>query len=152
MKTVHGDLIHLAKQGKFDVIIHGCNCFCSMGKGIALSIKKAFPASYHADCETVKGEQNKLGSYSMALIQNKGHDLTVINAYTQFNHRGKGIKADYDAIRSVMGKVKKEFSGCRIGYPMIGAGLAGGDWNIIEEIILDELSGEDHTLVKFDKN
>jgi O-acetyl-ADP-ribose deacetylase (regulator of RNase III) len=39
------------------------------------------------------------------------------------------------------------FSGKRIGYPKIGAGLAGGDWNIISSIIDKELIGEDHTLV-----
>jgi O-acetyl-ADP-ribose deacetylase (regulator of RNase III) len=39
------------------------------------------------------------------------------------------------------------FAGKRIGYPKIGAGLAGGDWSIIEEIIDRELEGEDHTLV-----
>ena len=32
---VDGDLIKLAKQGRFDVIVHGCNCFCQMGAGIA---------------------------------------------------------------------------------------------------------------------
>jgi hypothetical protein len=30
---------------------------------------------------------------------------------------------------------------------MIGAGLAGGDWEIISAIINEELYGEDHTLV-----
>ena len=41
------------------------------------------------------------------------------------------------------------FSGRRIGYPKIGAGLAGGDWTLIASIIEEELAGEDHTLVEF---
>jgi len=86
MKIAQGDLILLAKHGQFDVIIHGCNCFCSMGKGIALSIKKEFPNAYHADLETIKGDSTKLGSYSQAQIQFASHDFTVINAYTQFNY------------------------------------------------------------------
>jgi O-acetyl-ADP-ribose deacetylase (regulator of RNase III) len=32
MKVIKGDLIQLAKDGKFDLIVHGCNCFCTMGK------------------------------------------------------------------------------------------------------------------------
>lgn len=32
---------------------------------------------------------------------------------------------------------------------MIGAGLAGGDWNIISQIIDDELGDEDITIVKY---
>jgi hypothetical protein len=44
--------------------------------------------------------------------------------------------------------IKQDFAGKRIGYPLIGAGLAGGDWKVIESIIQQELDGEDHTLVK----
>jgi len=44
--------------------------------------------------------------------------------------------------------IKNDFSGKRIGYPLIGAGLAGGNWRIISKIIDEELNGEDHTLVK----
>ena len=36
----------------------------------------------------------------------------------------------------------------RIGYPKIGAGLAGGDWTIISKIIDEELKDIDHTLVE----
>ncbi len=149
MKIVSGNLIELALEGHFDVIIHGCNCQCQMGKGIALHIKKQFPEAWQADCETEKGSREKLGTYSKALIEREELKFTVINAYTQFHWRGNGVKADYDAIRSVMKNIKQEFSGQSIGYPLIGAGLAGGDWNIISEIISEELQGEDHTLVKF---
>jgi O-acetyl-ADP-ribose deacetylase (regulator of RNase III) len=39
---INGDLIALAKEGKFDVITHGANCFCTMGAGIAPQMAKAF--------------------------------------------------------------------------------------------------------------
>ncbi|MFZ6679409.1 hypothetical protein [Undibacterium sp. Tian12W] len=38
----------------------------------------------------------------------------------------------------------------RLAYPLIGAGLAGGDWVKIAAIIDEELDGMDHTLVRFD--
>lgn len=149
MNVIDGDLIELAKKGYFDVILHGCNCFCTMGKGIALAIKNEFPDAYKADCATAVGDRAKLGSYSSAEIVDERQSLTVVNAYTQFHFRGKGTKADYEAIRSVMARVKADFAGKRIGYPLIGAGLAGGDWTVIESIIRDELVGEHHTLVRF---
>lgn len=31
LNIISGDLIDLAKNGNFDVIIHGHNCFCTMG-------------------------------------------------------------------------------------------------------------------------
>ena len=147
MKTVRGDLLALAIAGDFDVIVHGCNCQNTMGAGIAKSIKEQFPAAYDADLATDKGLRDKLGTCSSAMIECDGRDLTVVNAYTQFNWRGRGSKADYDAIRCVFAKIKSDFCGKRIGYPMIGAGLAGGDWEVISQIIAEELAGEDHTLV-----
>lgn len=48
-----------------------------------------------------------------------------------------------------MKAVKNGYSGLRIGYPRIGAGLAHGNWEVIEKIIREELRGEDHTLVEF---
>lgn len=149
MKTVRGDLIQLALDGEFDVIIHGCNCQCAMGAGIAKAIKSVFPEAYQADCKTPKGEKTKLGAISTATVQRDGHTITIVNGYTQFHWRGSGVLADYNAIRSVMTEVKARFSGKRIGYPLIGAGLAKGDWNVISEIISEELNGEDHTLVEY---
>jgi len=149
MKVVRGDLLKLALSGEFDVIIHGCNCQCAMGKGIAKSIKATFPEAYAADCETVKGDRTKLGSISFATVDSGECEITVVNGYTQFHWRGPDGRADYDAIRSVMGAVKAKFSGERIGYPKIGAGLAKGDWALISKIIDEELKDEDHTLVEF---
>ena len=149
MKSVRGDLIKLALEGVFDVIVHGCNCQCVMGKGIALAIKQQFPQAYAADQATIRGSREKLGTISKAEIELGDRRLIVINGYTQFDYRGSGVKADYDAIRSVMRLVRRDFSGLRIGYPKIGAGLAGGDWNRISAIIDEELAGEDHTLVEF---
>ncbi len=149
MKTIKGDLIKLALEGKFDIIIHGCNCFCTMGAGIAKAIKSEFPEAFKADQITEKGDKSKLGIFTQATTTRSGHPITVINAYTQFNYRGKGIKADYDAIRKIFKKLKSEFPGKRFGFPLIGAGLAGGDWKVISEIISEELQGENYTLVKF---
>lgn len=151
MKEIYGDLIQLALSGEFDVILHGCNCYCQMDKGIALTIKNQFPAAYKADRKTDKGSKKKLGNYSFADVKTENGQLTILNAYTQFDWKGKGIKADYEAIRKVMKKVKKNYAGKRIGYPLIGAGLAGGNWDVIMDIINEELADEDHTLVRYER-
>lgn len=148
MQTRSGDLIALAKAGEFDVIVHGCNCQCAMDAGIAKQIKAEFPAAYAADCATPKSA-DKLGQISTAQIDCNGHALTVVNAYTQAHWRGSGVLADYDAIRLAMRRIKTQFSGRRIAYPKIGAGLARGDWSRIARIIDEELAGETHTLVLY---
>ena len=149
MKTVKGDLIELAKQGAFDIIIHGCNCFCSMSGGIARTIKQEFPLAFAADLKTTPGDKEKLGLYTSAKAKIRKGDLIIINAYTQYDFKGAGTLADYEAIRSVFKAIKTDFSGLRIGYPAIGAGLARGDWSLISKIITEELKGEDHTFVEY---
>ena len=149
MNVVRGDLIKLALAGEFDVIIHGCNCQCAMGAGIAKAIKSTFPEAYQADLETEKGSRDKLGTISYAAVVRNERTIIVVNGYTQFHWRGSGVLADYDAIRFVMRAVKSRFSEKRIGYPKIGGGLAKGDWGVISNIIDVELAGEDHTLVEY---
>jgi O-acetyl-ADP-ribose deacetylase (regulator of RNase III) len=149
MKSVTGDLLDLAEAGHFDVIMHGANCHCAMGRGIALTIKNRYPEVYAADCATVKSDRNKLGTVSTQKV--RAHEFIVANCYTQFDYYGNGVLADYDAIRACAREVKKRFAGQRIGYPKIGAGLAKGDWNVIKAILEEEFEGEDHTLVIWNK-
>lgn len=149
MKTISGDLISLAKADHFDVIVHGCNCFCTMGAGIAKAIRAEFPEAYEADKQTAKGDRDKLGTYSSATITVNGRQLTIVNAYTQFDYRGRGVKADYDAVAACFAAISRDFADQRIGLPKIGAGLAGGDWNHIAEIIDRECSNIDITMVEF---
>lgn len=150
MQKLEGDLIKLALDKKFDVIVHGCNCFCIMGAGIARQIKAAFPEAYEADLQTIKGDKNKLGTISWAKSQNTANsDLIIVNAYTQFDFTPDKINVDYQAIKSAFAIIKQKFSGKKIAYPAIGAGLAGGDWQKIATIIAKELEGEEHFFVEF---
>lgn len=147
MKQVEGDLIALARDGRFDVIVHGCNCFHNMGGGIARVIARTFPEALAADQATPKGNPAKLGTISQAKVTCGAHRLTVVNAYTQFDYQGPGPLVDYDALSRAFHAVAQAHSGARIAYPMIGAGLAGGDWARIAPLIDTALDGLDHTLV-----
>ena len=140
IRYVDGDLVRDAEN--YDVIIHGCNCFCTMGAGIAPQIKNKFPEAYAADCATVSGDRDKLGTITHTDTSSKP---IVVNLYSQQGYNGRthgDVDLDYDALRSGLKLVKEKFSGKFIGMPRIGAGLAGGDWNIIEKIIDEELRGE----------
>ena len=90
------------------------------------------------------------GTFSCAEIERGAARFTIVNAYTQFHWKGEAILADYDAIRHAFRAVKQTFAGKRIGYPLIGAGFARGDWKTIAAIIDEELAGEDHTLVEYE--
>ena len=145
---VTGNIITLTEQGHFDILVHGCNCFCTMGAGLALQIKNRYPVAFEVDCTTQKGDQSKLGGFSAAHIRTKAHNFTIVNAYTQYSY-GRGRHVNYDAIRVAFKTINQHYShpSFRIAYPAIGAGLAGGDWQRIQSIINAELQTRNHTFV-----
>lgn len=153
MKSIKGDLIKLAKQGQFDVIVHGCNCFNSFGKGIALTIKKEFPEAYAADCKTVKGDRNKIGTYTGVVVMNDvGGELGIINAYTQYGYWEKKDLFEYEGFQRVLDDfASSPQEGARWGFPLIGCGLAGGDKERILKMIENTLAGMDVTVVEYEK-
>ena len=166
---VDGDLIKLAKEGIFDVIVHGCNCLSTMGAGIAPQMAAAF------GCDKFEMEMwgpsiDKLGNidYKTFLLEKnntftidlgegnpeKGTELVVVNAYTQYsygrNHSdGVAQPFDYEAFTICMRKINRVFRGNHIGMGKIGSGLAGGDWNRIENIISTELIDCEVTIVNY---
>lgn len=145
-----GNLLTMAEKGEFDVIGHGCNCSCTMGSGIALSIKNKYPQAYDADLKTVPGDVTKLGTITHT---DENVSPIIVNCYTQHLYgRGVTVYADYDAIKNALTALKDKFPGKRIGLPQIGAGRANGDWNVIKKIIEDVFSdpSDDVTIVIFD--
>ena len=146
VKYVYGDLLNMLDQ--FDVVLHGCNIYHTMGAGIAKQFREKHPHVYEADMmQTAYGDENKLGKFSIAYVNN----TVILNCYTQKIYSGNGQHVNYDAIRNVMKLVKARYTGKRIGMPCIGAGLAGGNWDYIFEIIKENLGDEDVTVVKFNK-
>lgn len=161
MKIIKGDLIQLAKEGHFDTIVHGCNCFNTMGRGIARNIKKHFPDAYRADQATVKGDRAKLGHYSFGKYTDAsmGIDLMVMNAYTQYTYWEDGDLFEYEAFQDILDKIWGIDLSClalfgsreRWGFPLIGCGLAGGDKDRILGMIESSLAGSDVTVVEYEK-
>lgn len=161
MKTIPGDLIKMALNGEFDIIVHGCNCWITMGGGIAKTIRETFPEAFDADKKTLKGDYDKLGTISVASnlsLQNSlASNITVINAYTQYKYWYDKDQdpntplVNYDAVRKAFRQIKNSYGNqnLRFGIPKIGAGLANGDWKTISAIIDAEMEGEDLTLVEF---
>lgn len=154
MKIINGNIIELAKEGTFDLIVHGCNCEKSMGAGLARQIRIEFPEAHQADLSYDREPEERLGTISGAKVKvtdtdGKSHKFYIMNGYTQLHARGYGVLADYEAIRSVFATIASHFPTARIAYPKIGSGGARGDWDIIEEIIEEELEGLDHTLVLY---
>lgn len=151
METVKGDLIQLALNGKFDVIAHGCNCFSTQKSGIAKQMAEVFFTNeFPMEVDSRAFPINKLGCIDWDTHVVEDNFLSVVNCYTQYQYGTDKAHADYEAIALCMRKINILFRGKHIGLPMIGAGLAGGDWTRISAIINQELKDMKVTIVEYD--
>ena len=124
----------------------------TMGGGIARHIKNSFPEAYEADKKTGYGDKSKLGTFSEATIERNGHTFTVINAYTQFRYGTEKDHFEYDTFPSLLQSIKAKYGDKRIGLPLIGCGLAGGNEPRILQMIKENFEGVDYKLVEIDIN
>lgn len=150
-KEIDGNLITMAKQLKFDVIGHGCNCFCTMKSGIAPKMVQSFNCDkFKMESLEYKGDINKLGCIDWELQEiDIFSKIIVVNLYTQYKYGKDKLYADYIAIRMCLRKMNHIFTGEHIGLPKIGSGRAGGDWNIIKNIIQEELNDCNVTVINY---
>lgn len=140
---IKGDLLHLFSKGNFDAIVHGCNCFCLMGAGIAHQISQNYPSIREVDISSNRGDMSKLGSYSFAEYE----EGTIVNGYTQYY---PGANFEYKAFQELLGKLNEKFKGKHLGFPQIGCGIGGGNWEDVQTMIHEYLPDVDVTIVYYD--
>ena len=144
IKYVKGDLF----STDIKCIAHGCNTAGVMGSGVAAIVKKKYPETfkvYKISCTPPEGvaesdfRRDLLGK--TVIVNEK--DKVIFNMFTQGDwSRAYGTEtryASYDAIdecfQNANELISNEYEDKRLAIPMIGAGLGGGDWDIIEKII-----------------
>lgn len=135
-----GCLLDALSNGHVDYIAHQCNCFNSFGRGIALTIKNRFPLAYLTDQQTVRGDKGKLGTFTKA--------DNIYNVYGQYTYGFKSQETVYEALEEGLRKVFSDILKDHVelnrtpvlGIPLIGCGLAGGDWDVVKEILTDLLA------------
>lgn len=147
MNYIQGDLLAMALNGDFDAIVHGCNCFHTMGGGIAAQVRRQFPEAYQADLKTRLGDKRKVGTYSFAKLDN---GVVIINAYTQYDMSSGEDVFEYEGFQKILNQLKelREHGLETFGFPLIGCGLAGGNKDRIMKMIEDTL-GDRATIVEF---
>jgi O-acetyl-ADP-ribose deacetylase (regulator of RNase III) len=150
LKHTKGNLLDLAEAGEFDIVVQGCNCVNTMGGGIAREIAERYPMCAEIDRLTERGEYMKLGNWT----EFDSGKFIIINAYTQFNmSRGTDV-FEYVAFELILQKLIHTYGNKQIGLPYIGMGLAGGDKEIILDMIAEFANniskiGGSVTLVEF---
>ena len=136
LQIIKGDLF----SDDHEAIAHGCNCFNTMGKGIAVDIKKKYPEVYEKDQETKKGDRKKLGKFTFYdyFFENiSDNDLIVFNLYSQYTYTNINDMFYIDAYKSSLKSAcehTKNTGRNSISIPAIGLGLANGNISEIYEV------------------
>jgi O-acetyl-ADP-ribose deacetylase (regulator of RNase III) len=131
IELIEQDLLTL----KCDAIMHQCNCFCTMGSGVARSIRGIYPEVYEADLRTKRGDRDKLGKVGVAKIKNsEAATRFCFNAYSQYEYGYGKRQTNYESYYVCLSKIrdyaeKNGFVTVAAPYKM-GCALAGGDWDI----------------------
>lgn len=123
------DLTHIA---------HQANLYHTFGSGIAKEIKRRFPRAYEADLRTAFADKTKLGSWSFSL-----GSPTILNLYTQVGISHTDRTTSYDAMSCAFAELVKVLSLRQKAFPVklgmpykIGCGLAGGDWEVVNALLV----------------
>lgn len=137
-----GNILDAANEVGINIIVQGVNCQGVMGSGVAKAIRQKYPEVFDPYSTFVQkfgaGNPDLLGH--IAPYVHEESELIIINAFTQLNFGSDGKKyVSYEAIQSAFKRtittIAGQGPGVSVHYPMIGAGLGGGDWTIISDII-----------------
>ena len=135
------------------VIAHGVNCQGVMGSGVAKALYEKYPEvkkqyiQFFKECPF--NPDAILGARQLV----ECCDKIIFNCFTQQNYGyDKQVYLNYQALKSVLERVyyycdDKKIN--EIAIPKIGCGLAGGDWDQVEEII-NEVFPEDFKVIVYE--
>lgn len=162
MRIAFGNILDLPNSNPWvnHVIVHGCNAQGIMGSGLALQVRTRYPEAYRCYNTAIKNWNVEIDGPLLGSIiwYEVKPSLHIANAITQ-EHFGREKKryVSYEAIDSVFAVIAHEAHKreMHVHFPMIGAGLGGGDWAVISDIIRFRLSGYDsvpYTLWLFEEN
>jgi O-acetyl-ADP-ribose deacetylase (regulator of RNase III) len=136
MRVVQGDLL----EAKEEIIAHGCNCQGVMGSGVAKVIKEKWPEAFERYVDDLSNFSTKLGDATIVFTE---EGKCVFNLLTQNNYGTVDRMVNYAALITslqfaiVLYHIETGKNVTSIAIPKIGAGLGGGNWEIIHQLLED---------------
>lgn len=134
---------------KSGIICHQVNAMGKMGAGMALSIRKKWPIVYNDYINNYKNNRLQLGNVIFTKINDS---LYVASCVGQRNYGRNGLYTNYMALKKCFQTVNekaRELS-LQVHFPYkIGCSLAGGDWEIVKNLIEENI--ENPVIVKDEK-
>lgn len=142
-----GCVVEALLQGEVDVVLHVCNCQGVMGSGVAKVVKEKVPEAYKA---YMKSYYNHSEKGDMLGITSQGGGVVNLHAQEYYGYDGKRY-LDYGALAQSLTLASSmlvatvpdeltEYLTIAIPYKM-GSDRAGGDWQVVQELVQGLLKG-----------
>jgi O-acetyl-ADP-ribose deacetylase (regulator of RNase III) len=135
-----GDLFaHSPSKLETTILFHSCNAQGVMGSGVAKTFKEKYPDAFRAYSQMIQKSLINDNAPCMGEVSFFVHQHNFITAcgITQENYGRDGrryvsYEAFFDAFRRTVDFIHTPLT---VIMPKVGAGLGGGDWNIIEGLM-----------------
>lgn len=129
-------------DSKADIIVQQVNCRGVMGAGLAKQIRAKWPCVYDEYCTLCqrRDPHDLLGTMQMVSTPD---GTLVANCFGQLNYGYGQQHTDYEALRHALEQTADYAAAAgtpplTIAIPNgIGCGLAGGDWHIVQGMLID---------------
>jgi O-acetyl-ADP-ribose deacetylase (regulator of RNase III) len=150
MKYIEGDLFKFVPQDSDEhvIIAHVCNSIGAWGAGFVIPLAQHYPEARRVYKEAFANNdpfaqlgwtqfvnQDKIIIANMIAQEGVGPSFCEVTGKMQPPIRYASLQQCMFAVRDNALKLMEEGKKVRIAAPMFGSGLAGGDWNIIENMI-----------------
>lgn len=144
IKYIKGDATAPVGEGN-KIIVHICNDIGGWGKGFVLALTARWPDPEKEYLDWYKSNIDfELGNVQFVQVED---DIYVANIIGQRDIKKKNDipPIRYEAVESGLRKVADKAIEIQasVHMPRIGCGLAGGKWNVIENIIEKSLLDKD---------
>ena len=120
---------------KAEALVNPVNCVGTMGKGLALEFKKAFPDNFYAYVDACAAKEMVMGKMGIYPLPTSTNPVYIINFPTKYHWKNtsslvlieKGLWALRDDVKRF--KIKS------IAIPALGCGLGQLEWDDISPLI-----------------
>lgn len=138
-----GCLMEALDSGEVDAAAQQANASNRMGRGIAPLLAKRWPQIREVDQIFSRGRtrEEKMGRYSRAILSGGEY---FYNLYGQLHWSlfpvEEGRNTNYMYLCNSLQRMEIDLrnkESCKVGFPLIGCGLAGGDWCVVSKLIHD---------------
>jgi O-acetyl-ADP-ribose deacetylase (regulator of RNase III) len=128
------------------VVAHGCNCLGLMGSGVALAVRKKWPAAFaqYRQLVSAYNDPSELLGIAQIVKAFPPADLYVANCFTQVSCGTDKVHAKRAAIYESLANAASfaELNELPLYLPKIGCGLGGLVWDNDVVYIIESIADE----------